>query len=207
MTLASVRAYREAMAEFAQMRTMDIWYAHLSEQDLMAALDTAAASQKGKAQKKAAQGAAKAAQEGRPEGAHPRQPAGAVQARRARRRQLPHREPAADRDPGPGTGRIVRDVPDEVAAAIREQFRAYRATLQADRRAPARTLRGHRRRPQGRRRRQRRHPGVHRAAAGPRPAGSAVPAGQGGHHLGAGGPSAQEPLPATRASGWCRGSG
>ena len=28
-TLASVAAYREAMAEFAQMRTMDIWYAHL----------------------------------------------------------------------------------------------------------------------------------------------------------------------------------
>ena len=27
VTLASVRAYREAMAEFAQMRTMDIWYA------------------------------------------------------------------------------------------------------------------------------------------------------------------------------------
>ena len=41
VTLASVRAYREAMAEFAQMRTMDIWYAHLSEQDLMAAVDTA----------------------------------------------------------------------------------------------------------------------------------------------------------------------
>ena len=29
VTLASVRAYRESMAEFAQMRTMDIWYAHL----------------------------------------------------------------------------------------------------------------------------------------------------------------------------------
>ena len=27
-TLAAVRAYREAMAQFAQMRTMDIWYAH-----------------------------------------------------------------------------------------------------------------------------------------------------------------------------------
>ena len=30
-TLASVRAYREAIAGFAEMRTMDIWYAHLSE--------------------------------------------------------------------------------------------------------------------------------------------------------------------------------
>jgi len=33
-TLAAVRAYREAMAEFAQMRTMDIWYAHLDEDEL-----------------------------------------------------------------------------------------------------------------------------------------------------------------------------
>ena len=57
VTRASVRAYREAMAEFAQMRTMDIWYAHLSEQDLMSALDTCAlGSQKDKAQRKVAQG-------------------------------------------------------------------------------------------------------------------------------------------------------
>ena len=28
-TLASVNAYRTAMAEFAEMGTMDIWYAHL----------------------------------------------------------------------------------------------------------------------------------------------------------------------------------
>jgi len=37
-TLASVRAYREAMASFAQMGTMDIWYAHLDEDQLMASL-------------------------------------------------------------------------------------------------------------------------------------------------------------------------
>ena len=37
-TLASVAAYRAAMAEFAQMRTMDIWYAHLTEDELMAAV-------------------------------------------------------------------------------------------------------------------------------------------------------------------------
>ena len=41
-TLTSVRAYREAMAEFGQMRTMDIWYAHLSEEELMSAIDIAA---------------------------------------------------------------------------------------------------------------------------------------------------------------------
>ena len=36
VTQASARSYREAMAGFAQMRTMDIWYAHLSEDDFMA---------------------------------------------------------------------------------------------------------------------------------------------------------------------------
>src|SRR5450755_1632241 len=37
-TLTAVKAYREAMAEFAQMGTMDLWYAHISEDDLNAAL-------------------------------------------------------------------------------------------------------------------------------------------------------------------------
>ncbi len=37
VTMASVTAYREAMAGFAPMRTMDIWYAHLDEDELMAA--------------------------------------------------------------------------------------------------------------------------------------------------------------------------
>ena len=42
-TLASVRAYREAMATFAQMGTMDIWYAHLDEDELMAAVHSTVA--------------------------------------------------------------------------------------------------------------------------------------------------------------------
>ena len=42
-TLASVSAYRTAMAEFAEMGTMDVWYAHLSEQQLMAAIESVAA--------------------------------------------------------------------------------------------------------------------------------------------------------------------
>src|SRR6476646_2560764 len=39
--LASVRAYREAMASFAQMGTMDIWYAHLDEDELMTGIRAA----------------------------------------------------------------------------------------------------------------------------------------------------------------------
>ena len=38
-TLAAVRGYRETMAEFAEMSTMDVWYAHLSEATLMAAIE------------------------------------------------------------------------------------------------------------------------------------------------------------------------
>jgi uncharacterized protein (DUF2252 family) len=34
--MTSVRAYREAMATFASMRTLDVWYAHLSEDQVMA---------------------------------------------------------------------------------------------------------------------------------------------------------------------------
>ena len=40
---ASVRAYREAMASFAQMGTMDIWYARIDEDELQAAMQTAVA--------------------------------------------------------------------------------------------------------------------------------------------------------------------
>jgi uncharacterized protein (DUF2252 family) len=42
-TLASVRAYREAMASFAQMGTMDVWYARLDEDELMASIRAAVA--------------------------------------------------------------------------------------------------------------------------------------------------------------------
>ena len=60
-TQASVRAYREAMAEFAQMPTMDVWYAHLDEDELMGAIRSAAAAStketKGAKETKEAKGA------------------------------------------------------------------------------------------------------------------------------------------------------
>jgi uncharacterized protein (DUF2252 family) len=80
-TLASAAAYRQAMAEFAQMRTMDIWYAHLTEDDVMAAVrGTLAETKKGGGKKtkakhkqdvKAATKAAKTAEKTR-EKAHTR---------------------------------------------------------------------------------------------------------------------------------------
>ena len=42
-TMASVRAYREAMAEFALMRTMEIWYASMGEDEVLASIRAMAA--------------------------------------------------------------------------------------------------------------------------------------------------------------------
>jgi uncharacterized protein (DUF2252 family) len=50
-TLASVRAYREAMLEFAEMGTMDVWYARLSKQELKANIKIMARSMKDEKQR------------------------------------------------------------------------------------------------------------------------------------------------------------
>jgi uncharacterized protein (DUF2252 family) len=149
VTAAAARAYRVAMAEFAQMRTMDVWYARLDEQELKSAISSVggpprAAKEAGKQPK----GARKAAKEE------------ARLAGRARKRALKTAEKAHTRDSlqalsklgelVDGRYRIVsqppvvipaRDLaaglglsPDEVMPVIRDQFRAYRATLQPDRR-------------------------------------------------------------------------
>src|SRR5262245_17634350 len=36
VTVASVRSYREAMRDFARMRTLDVWYARLDEEEVVA---------------------------------------------------------------------------------------------------------------------------------------------------------------------------
>src|SRR5690349_20939163 len=59
-TLASVTAYREAMAGFADMRTMDVWYAHLDEDDFMAAARAVVAEKTKGAKAKKGKGSAKA---------------------------------------------------------------------------------------------------------------------------------------------------
>jgi uncharacterized protein (DUF2252 family) len=149
-TVASVRTYREAMAEFAQMRTMDIWYARLDEDELMTAVRgvVAETATQAKAAKKAPKKARMEAQKQ------------AKLVKTAARGAEKAREKAHTRDSlqalsklgelVDGQYRIVsqppivvpaRDLlavyglsPEEVAPAIREQFRAYRATLQEDRR-------------------------------------------------------------------------
>jgi Uncharacterized protein conserved in bacteria (DUF2252) len=77
-TLAAVAAYREAMAGFAARGTMDIWYAHPDEGELLKGIRGAAA----EAQKtKKGSKAGKRGREGGGEGEHPPQPAGPLQAR------------------------------------------------------------------------------------------------------------------------------
>jgi uncharacterized protein (DUF2252 family) len=151
-TMASVRAYREAMAEFAQMGTMDIWYAYLDEDELRASIRTAVAGtvkqEKAKKQDRRAGKQEKAAKQE------------AKAAKAAQKRAAKTAEKAHTRDSVQalsklgelvdGTYRIVSQPPivvpfrdwtatyglpaDQVDKVIREQFRAYRATLQDDRR-------------------------------------------------------------------------
>ena len=120
-TQASVTAYREAMAAFAQMPTMDVWYAHLDEDELRGAIRSTVAETKKQAkeatkgkkgeQQKLAKTRGEAGGEECREGAHAGQPAGAVQARRTGRRAVPDRQPAAGHRPGPRPGRHLRPVP------------------------------------------------------------------------------------------------
>ena len=135
-TLASVAAYREAMAGFAAMGTLDIWYAHLDEHEFLKGVQSAA-DEASKASKKAAKTAKRIAKGARK---------GAAKARtRDSLQALSKLGELVD-----GQYRIVSQPPivvpvrdlaatyglsaDEAERAIHDQFRAYRATLRDDQR-------------------------------------------------------------------------
>jgi uncharacterized protein (DUF2252 family) len=134
-TRASVAAYREAMAGFAQMGTMDIWYARLDEDELLKGISSAAAeaskTKKGakvarQAEKSARRNAAKARTR---DSLQALSKLGEVVDGQYRIvSQPPIVIPARDVDAAYGLSR------EQVEQGIREQFRAYRATLQDDRR-------------------------------------------------------------------------
>jgi uncharacterized protein (DUF2252 family) len=149
-TLAAVTAYREAMAAFAQMSTMDVWYAHLDEDTLMAAVRGAVSETTAEA--KAAKKATKAA---RVAAAQKEQLAktAAKRAEKSAEKARTHDSLQALSKLGElveGSYRIVSQPPiivparelaarygispDNVLPVIHERFRAYRATLQDDRR-------------------------------------------------------------------------
>jgi uncharacterized protein (DUF2252 family) len=134
VTLAAVRAYREAMADFAQMGTMAIWYAHLDEDELRKGIRSAAKTSKSK---KGAKAAKRIEKRGRKvfAKAHTRDSLQAlsklgelVDGRYRIVSQPPIVVPARELAATYGLSR------EEVERGIQEQFRAYRATLQEDRR-------------------------------------------------------------------------
>jgi uncharacterized protein (DUF2252 family) len=132
-TLASVKAYRETMTDFAGMRTLDIWYARVSEQNLLSAVGTATRALK-RTDKKQAKTANKRAQQvvGK---AHTRDSLQAL-SKLAKRVDgqyrivsqppviIPLQEMAASRGISA----------DEIEEGIYDQFRAYRETLPDERR-------------------------------------------------------------------------
>jgi len=134
VTLQAVRSYREAMTQFSGMGTLDIWYARMSEQELMDAMDMARANQKGKVAKKASKTLEKNALKN------------AAKARsRDSLQALAKLAEFVD-----GRYRIISQPPivipvrdlaetfglsaEEAEAAVREQLVSYRQTLQDDRR-------------------------------------------------------------------------
>jgi uncharacterized protein (DUF2252 family) len=152
VALASVAAYREAMRDFAQMSTMDIWYAHYDEDRLRTQIQGAMAelSAEAKQDTKSKAGKKKEKRDAKEEKV----------AKKAVRRAEKNVEKAHTRDSVQalsklcevvnGQYRIVsqppvivpaRDLldtfglsPDEVMPMIHDQLAAYRATLQYDRR-------------------------------------------------------------------------
>ncbi|HEY7249168.1 MAG TPA: DUF2252 domain-containing protein [Methylomirabilota bacterium] len=147
VTMASVTAYREAMASFARMRTMDIWYAHLDEDELMRAVHGALAETAEEAKK----GPKKAREQAKQQ---------TKAARKAEKNALKASAKARTRDSlqalsklgelVDGRYRIVSQPPivipardlaaaagvssSEVDQLVRDQFRAYQATLRDDHR-------------------------------------------------------------------------
>ena len=152
-TLTVVNAYRLAMADFAQMRLMDIYYSKLTDEDVLAMLRTAVAEEDAEAKTQARKAKTK-------KGKKAKMPAGQVTP--DQRLKLVERASVKARTRDSlqalsklgeivdGDYRIVSQPPivvpsrelyatygmssDELWHAIHQEFRAYRATLQSDRR-------------------------------------------------------------------------
>jgi uncharacterized protein (DUF2252 family) len=158
--MASVTAYREAMADFAGMPTMDIWYAHFDEDRFKTVIQDALAAETSAAVKKEKNKKAKAAKKDQKGPKQAKEAKASKEAKEAARRAEKNLAKAHTRDSlqalsklaelVDGQYRIVsqppvivpgRDLaatfgmsPDDVLPALHNQFRSYRATLPDDRR-------------------------------------------------------------------------
>ena len=136
VTRESVRAYRQAMAEFAEMKTLDVWYAHLSEDELLAAVraaitDFSGAGKEAKALKKQEKRAKEAARKARSRDS--------VQALAKLGELVDGRYRIVSQPPFIVPLREARTIypefPENAGTAIEQQLAAYGRTLQPDRRA------------------------------------------------------------------------
>jgi uncharacterized protein (DUF2252 family) len=123
---ASATAYRAAMVGFAGMRTMDVWYAHLSDRDL----DDIRLLAKTKGDRKALDRVERAAERARLRDS--------LQALSRLGELVNGRYRIASRPPVLVPGRELPAVygidPDAIERYVREQFERYTATLDEDRR-------------------------------------------------------------------------
>jgi uncharacterized protein (DUF2252 family) len=139
-TLASVTAYKDAMAQFAAMGTLEIWYTHLDEDQVMTGVRKAAAAAKS--------GKGKKGKEETKEAARSEKVAEKTVAKAHTRDSLQALSKLAELVDG--RYRIVNQPPiivpmrelegtyglssDQIEQGIHEQFRAYRTTLRDDQR-------------------------------------------------------------------------
>jgi uncharacterized protein (DUF2252 family) len=135
-TQRSVASYRQAMAAFAEMRTMEIWYARLEEEDVLAAVRVAAASA-GTGTKKGKKAAKKAEKTFR-KGAHKARSRDSLQALSKLGELVDGRFRLVSQPPVLVPMRDVErmyGIPAEnFEGIVRDQFRAYRASLRDDQR-------------------------------------------------------------------------
>jgi uncharacterized protein (DUF2252 family) len=131
-TRASVAAYREAMAGFATMGTMEIWYARIADGQFPRALRTALDAPRTKKGAKAAKQVGKVA---RKEAAKART-RDSLQALSKLAELVDGRYRIVSRPPMVVPSRDLEATygipPDKMQRLLREQFRAYRATLRDD---------------------------------------------------------------------------
>jgi hypothetical protein len=181
IVIDTVEAYRTAMASFATMKNLDVWYAHLDIDVTLAELGPQLAR---KLVKRTRNNLAKA---------------------RTRDSMSAFSKLTRVVD---GRARIVSEPPlivpldelvqgserDQIFEWLRELLRSYRETLVHDRRVLLEQFRPGRLRAQGSGRGKRRHPRLDRADARQRWPGPSVPADEGGRVLGARGVSRPERL-------------
>ena len=190
VNLAVLQAYREAMHEMAQMRTMDLWYTRLDIDDIAAQMQEQLNRTQ---QKRFTRNVAKARTKD------------SIKAFDKLVRVVDG-QPQLVGDPPliVPIGDLFREQESrEVEAAMHEMIRSYRRTLPRRPSAPAGAVPLRGRGPQGGRRRKRRHARLDRADARPRRPGPVVPPGQGGAGVGPRAVPGEEQARQPRPAGGC----